>query len=50
MSPGLLKCKDNNAALVKRIMPEASGDPIRLEAILQLIIPYNTGIGSQKRS
>jgi hypothetical protein len=33
MSPELLKCKDNNAALVKRIMPETSGDPTHLEAI-----------------
>jgi hypothetical protein len=30
MSLGRLECKENNAANVKRIMPEASGDTIRL--------------------
>ena len=48
MTLGLLECKENNAANVKRIMPEAPGDPTRLEAILWLMMPYNTGRRSQK--
>ena len=39
MSLGRLECKENNAANVKRIMPEASGDTIRLEGILWQIVP-----------
>jgi hypothetical protein len=48
MSLGLLECKDNNAASVKRIMPEVSGDPIRQVAILWLDFLNNTGCRSQK--
>jgi hypothetical protein len=48
MTLGLLECTDNNVANVKRIMPEAPGAPTRLEAILWLILPYNTGRRSQK--
>jgi hypothetical protein len=37
MSLGLLECKDNNAANVKRIMPEPSGATMHLRAILCLL-------------
>ena len=48
MSLGRLECKENNAANVKRIMPEASGDTIRLEGILWQIVPIILAVDHTK--
>ena len=39
MSLRLLKCKDNNAAIVKRIMPEPSGVTMHEQADMCLVDP-----------
>ena len=47
MSLGRLQCKGNNAACVKRIMPEPSGVTMHLQAILCLSFLINIGRRSQ---
>jgi hypothetical protein len=47
MSLGLLECKENNAANVKRIMPELPAT-LCLEAILWLIFPIILAVDRKK--
>src|SRR5678809_1191885 len=48
MSLGHLKCKDNNAAYVKRIMPGAFGEHAYQQAIYRISCSAFTGKNSQK--
>jgi hypothetical protein len=48
MSLGHLKCKDNNAAYVKRIMPGAFGEHAYQQAIYRISCSAFTGKNAQK--
>ena len=49
MSLGRLKCKDNNAAYVKRIMPETFRGRTHLQIILCIYSSIFTSISSHKK-
>ena len=51
MKLGRLKCKDNNAAYVKRMMPAGSGEPMRWQThIMHVLSQYILGIQHRKKN